>query len=534
MKFKNFFLKDLFYVIPVSIILGVILSSLEDGSVVIGAFVFGALTFLALMTLIHACRWAGGERTLAWVTGIAVVLRIIAGVAPYILLPINGYADSPDDRAGFIFTDAHRRDKQAWELAISDHAILDAFNEKYAYDQYGGLLAFSALVYRYLSPDAHRPLLLVLISAMTAALGIPFLWKAGARLWGENVALASCWIFALYPESVLLGGAAMREPYLMTLSAFALWGFANWLDDSHDRSAWMWLGAALTGMLLVSLVVALITIVIFAGWIWFTNEHRRVTWIALIIASAIFVVGLFALAWALNRSGNFGNGPINVLVNWTKEVVLYDTFRAERESGWLQKLFVGKPPIWRVTFMAIYGILQPVLPATLIAPTTLTWKVIGIIRALGWYMFLPALILSFVAAANSRSARSEARGSRRLWLWFAFLTWSWILIAALRAGGDQWDNPRYRVILLLWQSILAGHTLAWQREARSAWLWRIIAMEVVFLLFFGQWYATRYFQWDGQLPFGTMVAAILFSWVVIVAGSVWRDVRYNSAIKKTN
>src|SRR4030095_491066 len=86
-------------------------------------------------------------------------------------------------------------------------------------------LAFSAFVYRNFSPDAHRPLMLVLISAFAAAFGIPFLWKAVSQVFGEKVAWASAWIFALYPESILLGASAMREPYLLTFSAIALWGF---------------------------------------------------------------------------------------------------------------------------------------------------------------------------------------------------------------------------------------------------------------------------------------------------------------------
>jgi hypothetical protein len=42
-------------------------------------------------------------------------------------------------------------------------------------------------------------------------------------------------------------------------------------------------------------------------------------------------------------------------------------------------------------------------------------------------------------------------------------------------------------------------------------------MEIVFLLFFGQWYANRYYHWGRQLPFGQMVAFILGLWVLIFA-----------------
>src|SRR6266508_2040292 len=94
---------------------------------------------------------------------------------------------------------------------------------------------------------------MVLFSAFFAALGVPFLWKAVSQVFGEKVAWASTWIFALYPESILIGASAMREPYLLTFSAFALWGFVNFgvqelapaTDSKLSESkvnAFIWLG----------------------------------------------------------------------------------------------------------------------------------------------------------------------------------------------------------------------------------------------------------------------------------------------------
>ena len=160
--------------------------------------------------------------------GLALLLRLAAGVAVYIALPINGH-NSADDKAGYVFTDAHRRDDQAWELASSGKPLWTAFDKSYYTDQYGGLLAFSAFTYRYLSPDAHRPLLIILLAALTAALGVPFLYKATRLLWDDQLASVTSWLFVLYPESILTGGAQMREPFLLTFIATSLWGFADWL-----------------------------------------------------------------------------------------------------------------------------------------------------------------------------------------------------------------------------------------------------------------------------------------------------------------
>jgi hypothetical protein len=346
------------------------------------------------------------------------------------------------------------------------------------------------------------------------------------------VAWASTSLFALCAESILLGGSAMREPYILTFSAFALWGFVSSgvhelapgsgskLPDSKVK-AYIWLGLGLLGMLLVSPAVALFTLVIFAGWIFFANERRQVPWKVIAAVLLIFVIGLFFLSSSLNRSGQFdATSPLHVVNDWLQSAVKWDAYQLERESGWVQKLFDEMPEWMRLPFIAIYGILQPVLPATFMKPTVPIWKLIGILRALGWYALLPLLILSFVAAAGARS-----RQTRNLLLWLALLVWTWILLAALRGGGDLWDNPRYRTLLFLWQSILAGYTWIWWRETRSLWFGVVVIMEFVFIVIFTLWYGSRYYHWPGQLPFPVMVALILGLWAAIMGAGWWLNKR---------
>ncbi len=174
MKAKYLFPKDFLLIIPASIIPGAGLATLQPGAYWIGWLGFSALFLLGFIALVASWRWAGGGKVLAWMTGLALLLRLAAGIAVYIALPLNGH-DVPDDKAGYVFTDAHRRDDQAWDLASSGKPLWTAFDKSFYTDQYGGLLAFSALTYRYLSPDVHRPLLIILLAALTAALGVPFL-----------------------------------------------------------------------------------------------------------------------------------------------------------------------------------------------------------------------------------------------------------------------------------------------------------------------------------------------------------------------
>jgi hypothetical protein len=531
---KNFNLRDFIWILPLSLGLGAVLSALQPGSWLIGWLGFSFLFLLAFSLLTLSTKWAGGasttlsaNTTLAWMVALAFGLRFVGGVATYLALPVNGFSDA-DDKAGFVYTDAHRRDDQAWDLASSNKIIGD-FNQSYAYDQYGGLLTMSAFIYRYISPDAHRPLMLVLVSAFMAALALPFLWKAVSLLWGEKISVASGWIYVFYPESILLGGSAMREPYLWAFSAFVLWGFASLLENAgvglnknhllKHRESIAWIALGLVGMLFVSPVVALATLLILAGWVYFAGEHRQVPWWAVIVVVVVFIAGLFLLSSALDKQGNLGGRtPIGVINNFTREAVKWDVYQLERGSGWVQKLFDEMPGWLRLPFVVAYGVFQPVLPAAFADPTTLTWKAIAILRALGWYMLLPLLIMPFVAAPTEKSEKK-----RKIFLWLGFAAWAWILFASLRGGGDQWDNPRYRTILFLWQAILTGYVWVWWSETRNPWMVRVALMELVFLLFFGQWYAYRYLHFGWQLPFGQLVAIILGLWILIFVLGWWFD-----------
>jgi hypothetical protein len=171
-------------------------------------------------------------------------------------------------------------------------------------------------------------------------------------------------------------------------------------------------------------------------------------------------------------------------------------------------------PGWvRLPFVVIYGVFQPVLPAALVEPTTITWRIIGILRAIGWYALLPLLVLSNFAVYSFKDPKERWIG-----LWVCLLVWGWILLAALRGGGDQWDNPRYRAILFLWQAILAASAWRWSSHGRNPWLLRAAVMEGLFLIVFGQWYVSRYMQMGWRMEFGTMVGVILACWALIGIG----------------
>ncbi len=508
--------KGVIWIAPTAAVLGAILAALQPGSFWTGWWAFGCLLLLGLLALRWCVVWAGGGRTLAIMAGLALGLRVVVGAALYVVLPLDGY-DDPDDRAGHVFTDAHRRDDQAWALADSTSPIWAAFDRSYYTDQYGGLLAASALTYRVLSPDAHRPLLVTTLAALAFALGVPFFLRASSRIWDNRLAAFSCWLYCLYPESVLTGGAPMREPFLLTFIAVSLWGFAELLEQ-RGRAAVTWILVGLLGLAAVSPGIALATVVLLAVWLGIRGATARLKapiWIGAVILGA---AALLLLAWSLRTSSPTGGTPIEVVATWFQDSVTWVIYQLERGSGQIQNVFSRLFPAAQFLFVVAYGITQPLLPPAILEPTTATWHAIGILRSAGWYAVLPVL-----AYAPLSIWMVERNSERRSWLWLAAFSWLWILICAVRAGGDQWDNPRYRLIFFGIQALVVGKAwLSW-RAGRDPWLPRVLAAELVCLLLFGQWYLARYYLIGIHFPIMVVISLCIASVLLIILIGAWWD-----------
>ena len=230
------------------------LAALSRGSFWNGWLAAGLLAFAAIYLLILAWRWAAGAgRMLGWMVAMAFLLRLLTGVGLSLALPVWGYPE-PEQQAGYLFKDASARDTQAWELAGSGKPLWESFRSEFASDQYGGLLALSALVYRYLSPDAHRPFLILILGSFFAALGVPFLVAAARLRFTERIATLAGWIYVLYPEAIFYSSSQLREPFLVGLAATAFWAVLAW--DWRRPRVWAALALSLIGMALISSRVA--------------------------------------------------------------------------------------------------------------------------------------------------------------------------------------------------------------------------------------------------------------------------------------
>jgi hypothetical protein len=207
---------------------------------------------------------------------------------------------------------------------------------------------------------------------------------------------------------------------------------------------------------------------------------------------------------------------------WLRSTAVWDILLTERNSGRVQtaisELAGGK---YGPQFIVLYGLTQPVLPAAITEPALAIWKVIAIFRAAGWYVIAPFLLYGFFAVWKTQPGAEKS-----ILVWMAVFVAVWMLISSARAGGDQWDNPRYRSLFLPWMALLAGWSLLWAIERRDFMLVRWLMIEAVFLAFFSSWYFSRYFQIGSRMPFWEMVAWICgISSLLLAGGRLWSLVR---------
>jgi peptidoglycan/LPS O-acetylase OafA/YrhL len=515
-----------FWLIAIAVLCtGALLSALDGGNWLRGWLAYSLLLGIGTGSLALAWRLLSPDRPAAAAAVTAFIVRVVIGVTLTLLLPVIGYANNVDHQAGYVFTDANNRDNQAWELAISDEPLSAAFSGDYESDQYGGLLGLSALLYRVLSPDAHRPMLLLALNASAAAWGVLLLWKATRSWFGDQSAAFAAWAFAIYPESVLLASSQMREALIIPAVALTIYAYAQ--IRTRQRLGWLWLAAAALILFPIQPLAGFAAFGVLAGFWLFDPaslqnwSHRRGILTAGIILAVGGVVLLVTGAILANLPSVQGAGPFGSLLTWLHNNFTFQSYLAERASGMLQKLLDGLPEQLHWLVILVYGIAQPVLPAMVGDPDA-AWamRLMGVLRAAGWYALAPFLVYAVTGILR-------LRGEPRRWqlLWVSLVGWAWIAISALNAGGDQWDNPRYRTILLAWLVLLAGWAWGWVRARKDAWFGRWLAVEAVFVLIFTEWYLGRYYPGFPHLDIQVMIIATLGLTVLILGGG-WAWDRY--------
>lgn len=479
-----------------------LLSAAAEGRVSIQGWLGGTiLLVLAVAGLWLGWRVSGSPPSLLIAAAIAFLIRLVAGIALSIALPVWGH-ESEVSQAGYLFFDAYTRDRQAWQLAQSGASLFSAFSNEFSGDQYGGMLAVSALVYRLFSPDVHRSYLIIILTAFASAAAVPFFYEAVRKYFGQTIAITAAWIYVAYPESVLLGAAQMRDPILIALAGVAFWLVSRWQDAPRRVTVGLILVLAVTAAFSYLVALPLAGILFLWWWLEYSGRVREAR-----IRTAVWVlVGLGATAVML------------VMGAWLKESALWDARLTETGSGKIQALFQSLPDVLELPFLVVYGLLQPVLPAAIFDPSTPLWTGITTFRSLGWYLMLP--LLGYVPLGLRHTPKGL---SRSLVFWAFLIVLGWSLLSSFRAGGDLWDNPRYRTLLLPWLAMLAAWAFHSARQYRDVWFTRLVFCEGIFLAVFSLWYANRSFRLELPFSFLQAVAATVILCAVVLLAGFWVD-----------
>ncbi len=428
---------------------------------------------LAVFLLLIAWSWGGGSKTLLWMVVLAFAIRLVLGVIIGVGIPAWGH-DNAENNSGYLLLDPYERDTEAWNLAKSGDSIIQSAASGFGNDQYGGVLSISAFLYRSLSADGHRPFLVLIVGAFMAAFGLPFLWVGLQKLWGHRIAVVTCWIVALYPEGILHGMTQGREPFIIGLFSIMFWAAMGW--DGKKWQSWVGMAVPLLLLLWISAPAALFSLVFFIVWIVLQDYAEKVKkwqlrafWI--ILGVVMILMGL--LYWS-----------------WFGEVAKWDALEYERGSGFIQLVSSTLGEQWRVPFLTVYGLTQPMLFAALVATTTAPiFNIIGGFRAFGWYIIAPFLILAWI-----RMWKENEQTKKRLIIWSVLFSTAWILLASMRSGGDLWDNPRYRILFLPVIALVAAWALDWAKAHKDRWLACLLWLDLIFNAVFFVYYLWRYYE----------------------------------------
>ncbi len=507
---RSTLIKDGLISLAAGLVIGLILAAFSAPpffQALFGAFV---LTALSSFGLIRAWRGMGVERSLAIIMLVSFFIHIFFGILFYSLLPTVGY-DTPVQNAGYIESDAYERDTAAIQLVQSGESIFAPFLKQVKSDQYGGLLTISALVYMLFSPDAARPLLITLLASFVMTAGLAFFWSALKGWFSERFTLIAAWVLALYPEGILLGSSQMREPFLIGLGCIAFWAALQW--RTHKLKAFLVYLASLTGLILISAPAGMII----GG-----------TCLALVLLEFTITADKAVNRWTgIEVLAILGFGAVISGWMWLQPTLYYEVYQAQTGSGVLQWLFEVISPALRIPFVTAYGLLQPVLPAAIADPALPFWTVLGIIRAVGWYFMLP-----FMAYALFSITRSKKEKNGWILILVAAVFFIWTVVSSARAGGDQWDNPRYRTILLPWMAMIFAWTWLRIKAIHPAWFWRWVAVISVLTLGFTNWYFARAWDFGFHTSLSNIIAVIgILSGLILVSGVVWDWIHRPKKIK---
>ncbi len=149
---------------------------------------------------------------------------------------------------------------------------------------------------------------------------------------------------------------------------------------------------------------------------------------------------------------------MDIVTNWLASNLNIEITQTSRSSGMIQRLLddFGQQSVG-VT-VTVYGVSRPLLPAALMSQGVGIMRFIESWRGLGWYLLAPMLLYGAWLAVRPKLDPALYLNRSNQLRWLALAIWGWVFLASAIAGGDQWDNPRYRAMFMVFQAVFAAWT----------------------------------------------------------------------------
>jgi hypothetical protein len=431
-----------------------------------------------------------------WALGMRLAFLVIVPLA----MQVWGYP-SDRNRSGLVETDALNATTKAWRAAQSNTPVLENWTQGSG-DNTGGITVLGVIMFRVFSSDQERALLLGLLAAAVSALTVIPTFRLAGTLFSERVAKSAAVIAAVYPEAVMLGALDVQQGYLALVLGVELLAVAGLILSKPSEPGK--LGAPRPVLAAVMLVLSLVAMYllsyefsilsVFCGAlfaVWLADPRRRigrVLWIAGGVGVlALIVLHVLNLRDVIPSDSDYLYSQYHYLYGlaWAE----YDKMVVAGGGDLFQTVFVTMDRTAAFLLAALYGLLQPVLPAAIghrnqTAVGGSFWQALGIYRSLGWYLALPLLFYGTLKSVRGLFSRKPE-------LILALIFWAIAFIGSYRAFGDQWDNPRYRFFAFVPMALLAAWAWVEYREKKDAWFLRIAIPFAVAVIGLTIWYLLR-------------------------------------------
>jgi hypothetical protein len=434
------------------------------------------------------CTW--------WALGARMAFLILAPIG----LLLWGYSSNRNLK-GLVQRDAVNAVDTAWYAAQPGNSLIDAFHRGPG-DNTGGITTAGVALFRLLSPDLERTLLLGLIASVLTSLTVIAVYRLGRGLFSPGVAKAAALIVAVYPEAVMIGSSHQQLAYMTLIFSMALLALAGVIRKTEPvagdpglpgrRQAVILLAAMTVLGFLVGYQFAILGVIcgsIFALWLSDPKKRiGRILWIVAGSVAAVLVVirvlaalDIIPSAWDIL----FKQYRFLYSMAWDE----FDKLKAAGGGDFFQNVLTTMEKGPAFILAAVYGLARPALPAAIGYRNTSAdggffWQLLNFYRSLGWYALLPLLLYGTL-----KSLRGILLRKPEAILMFIF--WVVAIVGSYRAFGDEWDNPRYRLFALAPMALLAAWAWINQQEQKDPWFMRIVIPFAVAAVSLTVWYILR-------------------------------------------